>query len=209
MSDRHRDVHRSVADYYASKVRTHGANHCGVDWNSRESQELRFEQLLKIIDGPGQFTLNDLGCGYGALARYLFDTGRSFKYHGVDLAEPMLEEARSLFASKTNCSFSSDAFALPGADYTVASGVFSVRLQFDEERWRDYVVETIDVLARSSSRGFAFNMLTAYSDANKMRPDLYYADPHEFFDHCRTRYSRRVALLHDYELFEFTLLVRL
>ena len=52
-------------------------------------------------------------------------------------------------------------------------------------------------------------MLTTYSDAEKMRPDLYYGDPTFFFDHCKRNYSRNVALLHDYELYDFTILVRL
>jgi hypothetical protein len=56
--------------------------------------------------------------------------------------------------------------------------------------------------------GFAFNCLTAYSDAHKMQSYLYYADPCRLFDLCKRRYSRNVALLHDYGLYEFTILVR-
>ena len=41
-----------------------------------------------------------------------------------------------------------------------------------------------------------------------MRPDLHYADPLALFDRCKRRYARDVALLHDYGLWEFTLLVR-
>jgi hypothetical protein len=41
-----------------------------------------------------------------------------------------------------------------------------------------------------------------------MRPDLYYADPCFFFDYCQRRYLRRVAVLHDYGLYEFTVVVR-
>jgi hypothetical protein len=59
-----------------------------------------------------------------------------------------------------------------------------------------------------TARGFAFNCLTAYSDQDKMRPDLHYADPCELFDICKRKYSRNVALLHDYGLYEFTILVR-
>ena len=32
-------------DYYEGKLRTHGATPAGVDWNSQESQELRFALL--------------------------------------------------------------------------------------------------------------------------------------------------------------------
>jgi hypothetical protein len=41
-----------------------------------------------------------------------------------------------------------------------------------------------------------------------MREDLYYADPARLFDHCKTRFARNVTLLHDYGLYEFTMLVR-
>jgi hypothetical protein len=41
-----------------------------------------------------------------------------------------------------------------------------------------------------------------------MRADLYYADPAQVFDYCKRRFSPNVALLHDYGLYEFTILVR-
>ncbi len=53
-----------------------------------------------------------------------------------------------------------------------------------------------------------FNCLTSYSDPEKKRDELYYADPCALFDMCKRRYSRQVALLHDYGLYEFTILVR-
>jgi hypothetical protein len=52
-------------------------------------------------------------------------------------------------------------------------------------------------------------MLTRYADPQLMRKDLYYADPGRYFRLCKERYSRNVALLHDYDLYEFTILVRL
>jgi hypothetical protein len=94
------------------------------------------------------------------------------------------------------------------ADYGIASGIFNVRLGRSDEEWRAYLEATLDALDYTSRLGFAFNCMTTYSDANKMRDDLYYADPCELFDLCKRRYSRNVALLHDYGLYEFTILVR-
>ncbi|MGR9969871.1 hypothetical protein ACUOIB_23760, partial [Escherichia coli] len=68
--------------------------------------------------------------------------------------------------------------------------------------------ETLDSLDRFSRRGFSFNCLTSYSDEDRKRDYLYYADPCQLFDLCKRRYSRQVALLHDYGLYEFTILVR-
>jgi hypothetical protein len=42
-----------------------------------------------------------------------------------------------------------------------------------------------------------------------MRDYLHYADPAQVLDQCLRRYSRDVALRHDYELYEFTVVVRL
>ena len=41
-----------------------------------------------------------------------------------------------------------------------------------------------------------------------MRPHLHYGDPLWFFDWCKRKYSRNVALLHDYDLYDFTIIVR-
>ena len=38
--------------------------------------------------------------------------------------------------------------------------------------------------------------------------DLYYADPLDLFDYCKRNFSKNVALLHDYRLYDFTLIVR-
>jgi hypothetical protein len=51
-------------------------------------------------------------------------------------------------------------------------------------------------------------MLSTYSDPEKRRDDLFYADPLDMFDWCKRRFSPRVSLLHDYPLFEFTMIVR-
>ena len=97
---------------------------------------------------------------------------------------------------------------LQPADYAVASGVFNVKQDASDEAWRTYIWETVADLAALGTRGFAFNALTAYSDADKRRPDLFYADPLEAFDRCKRSYSRFVTLLHDYPLYEFTIIVR-
>ena len=66
----------------------------------------------------------------------------------------------------------------------------------------------MDVLDRKSRLGFAFNSLSSYSDPAKMRDYLYYADPCSLFYVFKRRYSNLVALLHDYGLYEFTIIVR-
>lgn len=198
----------SVERYYTGKLRDHGATARGVDWNSAESQALRFERLLEVCPAGAFFSINDVGCGYGALADYLMDRGSAFEYRGYDISAAMVEEARRRHAGSALCRFTNVESELRRADYSVASGIFNVKLDATDAEWRRYVEATIARLADLSARGFAFNMLTRHGDPERREARLFYADPAEMFDWCRTRISRRVALLHDYPLFEFTILVR-
>jgi SAM-dependent methyltransferase len=197
----------AVRRYYSEKIVEHGPSARGVDWRDEASQELRFQQLLQVCDLSAPFTINDYGCGYGALATYLEELGVEHRYTGFDISAEQLAQARALVDSN-RARFVEREDELGRADYTVASGIFNVRLDAPVEAWAAQAYETLARLDDLSARGFSFNMLTSYSDRELMRDDLWYADPREVFDHCKRTFSRWVALLHDYGLWEFTILVR-
>jgi SAM-dependent methyltransferase len=202
------DLLARVGAYYASALDRHGATARGVDWSSEASQRLRFDQLARLWENESsEFSLMDYGCGYGALVPYLRERGVAFRYTGFDISPAMVAVARQLHEGP-DTDFLTDEASLPVADYGVASGIFNVRMDTPEEAWLEYVLETLDRLDSRTRKGFAFNVLSRYSDQERRRADLFYADPLFFFDHCKTRFSRSVALLHDYPLYEFTLFVR-
>jgi SAM-dependent methyltransferase len=197
-----------VARYYADKITAHGCTPQGVDWNSEASQQLRFSQLLRIVDREQTYSVLDYGCGYGALAQRLIGAGHAFRYTGFDLCEPMVIAARELVPDH-RCDFVDRPEELPVVDYAIASGIFNVRLETSEAQWHEHVVSTIATLASHSRKGMAFNMLTRYADRELMRDYLYYAEPERYFRLCKETWSRNVSLLHDYDLYEFTLLVQM
>lgn len=197
-----------VASYYTDKLAQHGETPGGVDWNGTESQTLRFEQLSKVLPASVDFSLNDLGCGYGALLDYLRNKQRSCRYLGVDVSPDMVRAADRRHAATPLSRFLTATEPDQVADYGVASGIFNVRLGRTDAEWYDHLQRTLDVLDRTSMLGFSFNCLTSYSDEDKKRDYLYYADPCRLFDLCKRRYAKQVALLHDYGLYEFTILVR-
>lgn len=206
--DANKGLLSEVADYYTDKLAQHGETPRGVDWNGVDSQLLRFEQLSKILPTSGDFSLNDLGCGYGALLDYLSDTHANCRYLGVDVSSDMVRAASQRHAAASHARFITAAEPDQLADYGIASGIFNVRLGRTDEEWYGYLQNTLDVLDRTSRLGFSFNCLTSYSDEDKKRDYLYYADPCRLFDLCKRRYAKQVALLHDYGLYEFTILVR-
>ncbi|PIE67726.1 MAG: SAM-dependent methyltransferase [Deltaproteobacteria bacterium] len=208
MQEKKTNLLREIADYYSEKLLKYGETPLGVDWNGEESQNLRFLQLSKVINKRGDFSLNDLGCGYGALYEHLSKNYDRFFYSGIDVSKAMIQSAQMRYGNKPNARFTLDNKPDQVADYGIASGIFNVRQKRSEIEWRNYIESTLDILDHTSRSGFAFNCLTVYSDKSKMRDYLHYADPCTLFDFCKKRYSKNVALLHDYGLYEFTLIIR-
>jgi SAM-dependent methyltransferase len=202
------ETRKKISGYFAEKLEAFGANAKGVDYNSTEAQEARFLQLTKVIDSSRKYSLLDFGSGYGGMYDYLLKLGHRLHYVGYDIAEPMAQKGRELHPNDPDCQFTGNIREIPVLDYAVASGTFNMKLDIDRQVWEKLVIESIDQMNEHASLGIAFNMLTIYSDADKMRPDLYYADPCFFFDYCKRNFSRNVALLHDYNLYDFTILVR-
>lgn len=196
-----------VKSYFDKRIQEHGASPRGSDWNSETSQNTRFDQLLKVVETQS-FSLLDYGCGYGALADYLHAKGFDVDYYGYDILESAIETARRTHVGRPRRSFFADKSQLLICDYTVASGIFNFRGDQSFEDWTEYVLDVLTEFNQFSLHGFASNFLTKYSDADKMRSDLYYADPLFLFDYCKSNFSKNVALLHDYRLYDFTLIIR-
>jgi SAM-dependent methyltransferase len=164
--------------------------------------------VLRLVGGDAPCAILDYGCGYGALARRLVTGRLPFRYIGFDVCQPMIDVARAQVCDE-RCVFTAREDELTPVDYTLASGIFNVKLQASRTHWQEHVLATLDKLCAYSREGFAFNLLSRYADSELMRDHLYYGDPAWYFKFCKERYSRNVALLHDYELYEFTVLVRL
>ena len=194
--------------YFEQKLGAHGATPQGVDWNSAASQNMRFEQLMKVCSTEGEFSIIDYGCGYGALVGFLRSCGYEFAYTGFDISAEMLDRARALFPESDSVRFVGDDSELEPADYTVSSGIFNVRLENDEDTWTSYTIETIRRLWELSTVACSFNMLARHADAEQRYPRLYFADPWVVFVACNEALSPHVTLLKDYGLWEFTLILR-
>ncbi len=202
------NIVRRLQTHFDERIEKFGAGLQSVDWKSREAQYNRFRELLRVVDFSVPFSIIDYGCGDGELFEFLQSTDAEFQYYGFDVSPQMIAAAQSRFASAKNGLFSTRLADFPSADYAVASGIFNLKFDANEEDWREYIRTTIEDLNRLSYRGFSFNALTSYSDAEFKRADLYYADPLYWFDYCKRNLSRFVSLLHDYPEYDFTIIVR-
>lgn len=201
------NILKQVNQYYTSKIKEFGTTPQGVDWNSVESQELRFQVLSNLINEENNFSILDFGCGFGSMFNYFDTKYKSFEYFGFDVSEEMIKAAVEKFSKKEYAKWST-CLAVEKVDYVIASGIFNVKLENTEEDWLNYILETITKIDKSAKKGFAFNVLTKYSDKEYMKENLYYADPLYLFDYCKRNFSKNIALLHDYNIYEFSIIVR-
>ena len=197
-----------VRRYYTARVEQHGTTPPGADWRDEKSQEARFKQLELVMEADAAASLADMGCGYGALAKFLRKRGWKGHYKGVDISGSMIQAAREFLASEKDVELVVGQRLTGRADFVVASGIFNVRGSSDDSLWEQYVFRTIDDMASTARKGVAFNFLTSWSDAPLMREDLFYAAPERILEYCLSRHSRWIEISQDYGLFEFTVRMR-
>ena len=202
-----RELQAKVRKYYLRTLQRHGPTPLGVDWPNIVSQYLRFVQLLKLCRFGQPFSLNDFGCGYGALLDFLAmrHSGATVTYRGIDISPAMVAAARARWASNNRAVFAVDSQCGALADYSLASGTLNVRLGHPVSEWEAYVEAILSDLEASSRLGFAVNFMLP-RDETPAELGLYRTAPERWTPFCE-RFGR-VELITDYGLREFTLLVR-
>lgn len=205
------ELYLDVERYYSRKIKAHGATPLGVAWPCQPTQELRFVQLLRVCEADTSFSLNDIGCGYGALLAFLARRHRRKKidYLGLDLSAHMIAEARRLWGKRPHTEFLVASASPRVADYSLASGIFNVKLNQSEALWTHFVETTLTAMRDASRRGFAVNFLAPLAQGETAQAELYRTPPGVWQSYCEKNLDARVEVLQGYGMREFTLLVHL
>lgn len=202
-----RELQAKVCTYYTGTLQRHGPTPLGVDWPNVVSQYLRFVQLLKLCHFGEPFSLNDFGCGYGALLEFLAmrHSDAVVTYRGIDISPAMVAAARARWAGNIRAVFAVNSQCSALADYSLASGTLNVRLDHPVGEWEAYVEAILSDLEASSRIGFAVNFMLPRHEA-PAEAGLYRTTPERWTPFCE-RFGR-VESITGYGLREFTLLVR-
>jgi len=201
---------KQIKELYTDNIKEMGVRSTAVGWKTEESQRLRFSKLgMVIADIETEIAINDYGCGYGAMLKYFIEEKkvRVSIYNGYDISHEMLNAAaRELSSFRGKLNLLETSSINTEADYSFISGTFNVRFDATRESWEAFIHDKLCEMNKYSRRGFSFNLLTSYVDYEE--PHLYYGDPCYWFDYCKRNFSKHVALLHDYPLWEWTIIVR-
>jgi SAM-dependent methyltransferase len=202
------DILAVTASYYSRKAFIHGATPAGVDWPCAASQELRIAQLLGGFGFEKPCSLNDLGCGYGAALATIakLHPRAEIDYLGVDLSSEMVRLAQQTWSAHPRATFTVASESPRIADYSIASGIFNVKLGCSTKRWEELVRKTLRELGATSRRGFAVNFLVAENEHEIA--ELYRTEPEAWGRYCEQECDARVDVVSGYGLPECTLIAR-
>lgn len=143
--------------FYHSGILDHGYTPQGLRWHSKQSQEVRFHQLLSLLPLDAE-SIVDAGCGFGDLCGYIRSKKKySLRYVGLDSLEIMVNEA----SKRTNeavyqCDILHDS--LPEAEFYICSGALNILT-------RNAAYLFIERCYNASSRGIIFNFLAGDKDS--------------------------------------------
>ncbi|HVN66736.1 MAG TPA: class I SAM-dependent methyltransferase, partial [Candidatus Sulfotelmatobacter sp.] len=153
--------------YFEGLLAEHGDNYKALDWNSPESQRLRFK-ILKEIFLYGKRSVNlsvlDVGCGFGDLYGYFKTDGllnkHRISYTGYDIAPGILAVAKKKYPEAR---FEVKDILLdhhvPKHDYLFCSGTFNIRTTERDEHV-DFVKEMLFRMYDLCGCGLAVNFLS-------------------------------------------------
>lgn len=154
----------AVQDHYDRALSIHGATPDGVNVPDpayhRRMQDRAAGLILQAVTGT-DWTVNDVGCGYGALFERLGNhlLPHGVRYHGYDISPAMIAAARERQGGDPRAVFAVSSVALWPADCSVALGTFSFTLGHGRADWRRYVEAQLLAMARMSRRAVIASFL--------------------------------------------------
>lgn len=191
-----------ITSFYDTRFQIEGSGFKSVGWSSKESQEMRFSNLIRGLDLNGK-TILDIGCGQGDFINFLIKEKINFnKFIGLDISNPMINYCKKTFYDLENVTFFCgnflDEINIPNFDYAFLSGTLSFKI---DNNW-DYTKALITKVFTNATGGIASNFLTSYVDF-KVEKNFHY-EPEIMFNFGK-KLSKKVNLFHDYPLYEFTI----
>ncbi|MFA6431409.1 MAG: class I SAM-dependent methyltransferase [Candidatus Margulisiibacteriota bacterium] len=203
-------------DYFESLFDEHGNSYKALDWNSPDSQKLRFK-IMKELFNYGKkascITLLDVGCGFGDLYGYLKSDGslsrHRINYSGCDISPKIIQTAKKKYPdAKFEVKNILEDRHTPKYDYIICSGIFNIRSAEIDDHLA-YVKEMIFRVSELATYGVGLNFLSEGSlpiaDPQNLNSSQYfYFNPETVLNFCRHA-APKYILRHDYHIGDFTI----
>jgi hypothetical protein len=191
---------------YGETFQKFGATPDGVKWNNVETQNLRFERLIKQLKNDlHNTTIHDIGSGTSDFHKFLLNNNIEHKYSGTEIVQEMIDYSLNKYPEIEL--FNRDFLKVENEkyDFVFLSGTLNLKLNATEAEWMDFSLKLISKMFEHAAKAVSFNCLTSYNTFSQN--DLMYYNPQDILDFCIKNLSRFVVVDNCYPLYEFTITV--
>ncbi len=201
-----------MAAYYEDLLDKHGDSYLTLDWNSEESQKLRYAVLMYlfyITQRRKDISILDVGCGLGHFYKFLKDEGfisrDRIEYCGYDISEKLIKIARKRHPEARFLVKDILKDEVKPFDYVFCSGVFNIILT-DEATHLKFVNDMIRRMFDIVRIGLAVNFLSVTGLNRSEASQYYFFKPEEIVYWVRAL-TNNFTLRHDYHPGDFTVYI--
>lgn len=189
-----------IKDFYNKNYDKFQNSIKSIGWSSKKDQYLRFSKLLQNIDINNKSIL-DVGCGFGDLIFFIkkYNKKKKFIYTGVDISDKILSYSKTVHKKKNIKFICGDFYSLKliKHDIVLSSGSMSLNLHLKSRNLENM----IEKMMIASNYCVVMNFLSSYSDY-QLKKNQHFS-PEKLFKISK-KFSKKVNIIHDYNLYEFT-----
>ena len=202
-------LNKNIIKYYENTFKKFGNNFKGMNWPSKKSQYLRFEELIKIGNLSNK-TIHDVGCGNGELLKFFKKNKIKFKaFYGTDISEKIINQCKNNYKDMKKVKFDLVDILkdkrIKRYDYVFASGIFNIKNNVSNKLWKKYVYDLIQKMYLNCRIGCAFNLITPFTTYREKK--LFYLSIDELVKYLRNNVSKKIIINHSYDLWEYTIYI--
>jgi len=174
-------------------------------YRNQVAQDMRFESFSPLVDSaPDGYSVLDVGCGIGTLARHLAARKKPGRYIGLDVLPEAVERAREKTRDMDGVEFvCGDALSMElnlQVDVAILCDTYCLlKLTSREE-----ILESIRSIWKIPRHGLAITLASRYSDVDDGGRATF--SPEFILGWAMTHLSERVVVDHSYAPHVFTLI---
>ena len=188
-----RNVEATIAQKYNKRFSKLGAVPEASLWFSKERQLVRFKLIADVVaqKRPKEnFSITDIGCGYGAFVPYLFQRfpNEDFTYTGFEIAEKPLNYCIKTY-KRSNVVFKMGNLPKRHSDFSIMSGTYNYAPVLSPKVWQAYLFKNLSQIWSYSRLGIIFNLSVA-SEAKITSQNISYFSQENVMSFCQNELGK-------------------
>ena len=185
---------------YWSRYKKFGSTPMGSFWLSKKRQERRFKIIIdeiKKLKKTHFVELSDIGCGYGALAKYIkvSEDIRIGKYTGYDVNKDLIGVCKKEINEKW-ADFKVGSKPDRTTMFAVMSGTYNLAATKNIFNWEKYVEDCLSNCWDRTLAAMIFNVQVS-KEARISKENIYYAEKPRILNFCVSSFGPTKLVEHN------------